>query len=128
MDIEVVSTEEKFFKVDDGAARCLIAAFPEAFRRIEKPAPPVRKHVPSFSVFETMSGKLAAKYTCPSLSGELFFTGNPGQLETWRPCCCGQTVPVPADVLLDFTNRWRAPNAVFPGSPDEAYLKSRQKI
>jgi hypothetical protein len=34
MDIQVVSTGEKIFKCDDGAARALLAAFPEAFCRI----------------------------------------------------------------------------------------------
>ncbi len=40
MDIQVVSTGEQIFKIDDGAARALLAAFPEAFRKVDKPLPP----------------------------------------------------------------------------------------
>ena len=49
-DITVTSTNKTFFRIDDAVAALLLEAFPESFKRYEKPAAPPASDLVQFGI------------------------------------------------------------------------------
>lgn len=106
MDLEITSTGKKFYEVPPLLAGILCEAFPESFKRIEKPAPPVQSQTAvSYSVGSTPGG-LRAIVRTKGRSVE-YVTGERAQIQAVYPDC-------PSAVL----DSWeRVPDSERVGAP-----------